>query len=853
MNQSRRSGKMYLLLAFAICSMAISVVTSAQVTPGPIPQTLFGMHTNSIGDWPKVPFGAFRLWDVGVNWYKLCPTSSTCDFAPLDAALAKAQAAGVPEVLYTFGHTPTWASSNPTSTLCGAVDLGGCFPPPDLNSDGTGTDQTYKDFVTAIANHAGSQIKYWEVWNEPTTANQWQGTTAQLVRMSQDASAIIKAANPNALILTPPPVGGAAANWMSGYLAAGGGKYVDIISYHTYVDPSMGAVQVVTTAANVHAAMAKYGQQSKPLWSSEGSWGQDSNLATEALQADFLAQFYILHWSSGVQRLYWYSWDNSEYGTLWDSTNGMHPAATAYTQVQNWLVGATMPESCSVSSSTYTCPLTRSGAYQAQIVFNPNSTLTYTAPSQYIQYHDILGNTHTVPANGQITIGPSPIMLETNTPGTSNTTPLAELSVTPTTGTAPLAVSASSAGSSDPNGSITSTSINFGDGSAAVSGATAAHTYTSAGTFAVTLTVTGTGGTTSSATQTVTVSAPTPAPVAVLSVAPKTGTAPLPVTATSSSTGSITSQTINFGDGSATVSGTSAAYTYTTAGTYTVTLTATGTGGTTSATQTVTVSAPTPAPVAVLSVTPKTGTAPLPVTATSSSTGSITSQTINFGDGSATVSGTTAAHTYKAAGTYTITLTVTGSGGTTSATQTITASAPAPVAVLSVTPKTGIAPLPATATSSSTGSITSQTINFGDGSATVSGTSAAHTYKAAGTYTVTLTVKNASGTSSTATQTVVVSAPKPVAVLTVTPISGTSSITAGSTSYETGGSIASQMIFWGDETAVATTASATHTYKKAGQYTVKLEVKDAGGNVATTYKAVTVSASKVVTVSSPIQ
>ena len=419
MNQLLCFGKM--LVAFGIFAVAISVVTSAQVAPpsGPIPQTLFGMHTNSIGDWPQAPFGAFRLWDVGVNWYKLCPTSSNCDFTPLDDVITKAQAAGVSDLLYTFGHTPTWASSNPTSTLCGAVDLGGCYPPPDLNSDGTGTDQTFKEFVTAIATHAGSQIKYWEIWDESTTPNEWQGTTAQLIRMTQDASQIIKATNPNALILNPSPVGAAAAAWISGFLAGGGGQYVDIISYHTYVDPSVGAEQVVTTAAAVQAVMAQFGQQSKPLWSTEGGWGSDANLSTEILQAAFLARFYVLHWSSGIQRLYWYAWDNSEFGTLWDSTNGIRPAGTAYQIVENWLVGATMPESCSESNSTYTCPLTRSSAYQAQIVFNPSSTTLTTAPSQYIQYRDIFGNTYPLPTNGAVTIGPAPIIVETNTPATT--------------------------------------------------------------------------------------------------------------------------------------------------------------------------------------------------------------------------------------------------------------------------------------------------------------------------------------------------------------------------------------------------------------------------------------------------
>lgn len=383
-----------------------------------IPDSLFAMHTNSIGQWPQVPFGAFRLWDVGVAWFRLCPNSPTCDFTPLDNAIAKANANGVTDLLYTFGHTPTWASSDPTDTTCfghggtSTTNPGGCEAPPDVNADGTGTDAIFKQFVTSVATHAGPRIKYWEMWNEPTASGQWKGTTAQLVRMTKDAAQIIKSLNPNAVILSPCPVGGAAPNWMDGFLSQGGGPSVDIIAYHSYVTQAV-AEQVVSQAKNMHAVMAKYGQQNKPLWSTEAGWGRDTDIPDLNLQAAFVARYYVLHWSFGIQRLYWYAWNNPTFGTMWDSTSGLHPAAATYKVVENWLVGAVMPQACSIASNaTYTCPLTRSGGYQGLIVFNPSSTLSYTAPSQYMQYRDIKGATHAMPTNGVVTIGPAPLLLE---------------------------------------------------------------------------------------------------------------------------------------------------------------------------------------------------------------------------------------------------------------------------------------------------------------------------------------------------------------------------------------------------------------------------------------------------------
>lgn len=86
----------------------------------------------------------------------------------------------------------------------------------------------------------------------------------------------------------------------------------------------------------------------------------------------------------------------------------------------------------------------------------------------------------------------------------SNVAPVAVLTASATTGTAPLSVSFSGAGSSHADGSIVSWSWNFGDGTGA-SGATVSKSYATAGTYVVVLTVTDNLGGTGSATTTIVV------------------------------------------------------------------------------------------------------------------------------------------------------------------------------------------------------------------------------------------------------------------------------------------------------------------------------------------------------------
>ncbi len=255
--------------------------------------------------------------------------------------------------------------------------------------------------------------------------------------------------------------------------------------------------------------------------------------------------------------------------------------------------------------------------------------------------------------------------------------PNAVLTLSATSGTAPLPISASTANSSSPDATIASSTINFGDGSATVAGPNANHTYSKSGTFTVTATVTDSVGATASATQQVTVSAATP--TASLSVNPASGAAPLKVSASlansSSPDGTISSGTFNFGDGSATVTGLTANHTYSSPGTFTVTGTVTDSNGVkATATQQVTVARA--VPTAVLTVTPSSGKTSLKITASltqsSSPDGTISSGTFNFGDGTAAVTGLTASHTYYVPGTFTVTGTVTDSrGATTSATKNV--------------------------------------------------------------------------------------------------------------------------------------------------------------------------------------
>jgi PKD repeat protein len=90
-----------------------------------------------------------------------------------------------------------------------------------------------------------------------------------------------------------------------------------------------------------------------------------------------------------------------------------------------------------------------------------------------------------------------------------NLTPTAKLAVTASSSVAPATVTASAAASTDPDGYIARTTIDFGDGTV-LSGVTASHTYSKAGSYTVTATVTDNDGASVQASTSISLAAPAP-------------------------------------------------------------------------------------------------------------------------------------------------------------------------------------------------------------------------------------------------------------------------------------------------------------------------------------------------------
>lgn len=378
---------------------------AAGFAPGkPIPKTYFGLTTKDFAHVEPLPgYGTARSWDgVGLSWSEINPRPGVYDFAAFDEFVKRNEARGA-EMIYTFGRTPQWASSQPARAT--PYGPGECAPPADLNE--------WDRFVGAVVHQAAGRILYYELWNEPNDTDFYCGDGEAMVRLAQHAYRIIHAMQPQATVLSPAPAGDSGAGWFSAYLADGGAQSFDALAFHGYWNTR--AEEIGQVIARYRGLLMQAGAWPRPIWDTEGSWGCCGDTLNEAQQAAFLAKYFLLQWSEGVARFVWYAYDGGKWGGLWSAAGGLNASGAAFREVEAWMAGAAMPQPCAADArGTWSCKLDRGEGKQAIAVWNSTHTENFPAAAEYTHYRDLSGRVFPV-MKGQVPVGNAPVLIETGT------------------------------------------------------------------------------------------------------------------------------------------------------------------------------------------------------------------------------------------------------------------------------------------------------------------------------------------------------------------------------------------------------------------------------------------------------
>jgi len=413
--QIRISGALAVTLAVALFTVSApsGIGGSHIATPlQPIPPSFFGMHihhivaragTAPLTPWPSTPVPELRLWDAQVTWPDIEPQRGEWRFDTLDKSVEIAQKHNT-AVMLTLAFTPAWASARPQEPV--GYNPGWAAEPANL--------EDWRSFVQAIATRYKGRIHIYEIWNEPNVTNEyWTGSMEQMIALVREAHQIIKSVDPSAVIVSPSATTESGLPWLSEFLRKGGGQYVDVIGYHFYVYPA-DPEAMVPLVQKVKKIMLSNGVARMPLWNTESGWAAPKPFPSEDLAAGYLARAFILNWASGVQRLYWYAWDNHNWVSLEttekDDTT-LTPAGRAYGIIQKWLIGARMTACSEDADHTWICRLERNGSPQ-WIVWDPNESKSFELPSSWhAEYVTSLLHKRSGLKGSSLYVGPMPQLL----------------------------------------------------------------------------------------------------------------------------------------------------------------------------------------------------------------------------------------------------------------------------------------------------------------------------------------------------------------------------------------------------------------------------------------------------------
>ena len=405
MKRVRLAIALILSTALSTASLAEDRRTISLTPPSqPVPADLFGMHFHHVGGttpWPDVPVAQWRLWDAYVAWPNLEPSKGRWQFRTLDAYIALAGQHHVGLVL-PLGLSPGWASARPVEKS--TYQPGAAAEPRDI--------EDWRTYVRTVARHCAGRVQAYEIWNEPNLKQFWSGSVDQMVQLTREAALIIRSVDPQAIIVSPAATQDRGTDWLAEFLKKGGGDFVDVIGYHLYVAPQTPEA-TIALVSTVKRLMRESGQAQKPIWNTETGWFLPKPFPQDIAAAYVIREF-VLSWATGVQRLYWYAWDNHGWVSLEttekDST-ALKPAGQAYAVAFRWLVGSRMLGCSADEEQTWICDLDRDGTRQ-RILWNVAGPRTIRLPADWHAQSEetILGGRQ--PLTGtDLAIEPEPVLV----------------------------------------------------------------------------------------------------------------------------------------------------------------------------------------------------------------------------------------------------------------------------------------------------------------------------------------------------------------------------------------------------------------------------------------------------------
>lgn len=257
-------------------------------------QTHFGQYRAGVDELLDLIKGAGAGWIRDeVYWSEIEKKKGIFEFPPsYDYYLKAAQARGIQVLLILdFGNA-----------LYSGVEKGA----PETEAE----RQAFARYCTEVIKRYGPLgVRHFEIWNEPNASMFWkpQPNPGDYARLLEAAYKACKDADPGSTVLGC-STAGTDIEFIRGVIAAGGGRFMDAISFHPYCQPSPPEQRLLDDITRLKALSPE-----KPLWITEIGYPTHAGAAgvDEETQANYLVRTFLLARSTpAVERVFWYDFQN---------------------------------------------------------------------------------------------------------------------------------------------------------------------------------------------------------------------------------------------------------------------------------------------------------------------------------------------------------------------------------------------------------------------------------------------------------------------------------------------------------------------------------------------------------------
>lgn len=417
----RRSGAV-LSAAAMLSGVAVTAgATPASAAPAPTPPAYFGVHHNLVADpaspWPKAPVGAVRLWDSGVSWRDVEPADNQWNWAKLDQQVAVARSKGA-DPMIVLGGTPQWASARGKSVPPGSEPLLG------PGAADMPVAAAWVDYVRQIvARYSKRGVTNFQVWNEPNVVRFWNGSPAEMKKLSDQARSVLKSVSPKSKFISPSfplRLKNPQRNWFEAYTKTGVMRTYDAIALNPYPVPNQGPEESMALIAYAKAVLKKYKVPAKPIWNTEINYGlagagQKQRVLPAALAAGYVARTMLLNKAGGVGRVYWYSWNYAPFfgiNTTAKNSVTLTPAGTAFVTSRRWMSGQVLNGCTRDKAGTYKCTITTAKT-RGFVYWNPVASRrpVVKAPAKTYQFEYVNGKAVKARPGSGLKVGQVPVLI----------------------------------------------------------------------------------------------------------------------------------------------------------------------------------------------------------------------------------------------------------------------------------------------------------------------------------------------------------------------------------------------------------------------------------------------------------